>query len=125
MSYTTKEVWLPMDRDNFTGVGNNASTAATTLKSGTSPVARGAICGFHVSVNASSGGSHKAVVDVYENGGTNLVYSTELALNPNTQASDNLSTPIPFFANPVFILTDVAGGGSKNYSVRFCVKAIA
>lgn len=114
-----------MDRDSFTGVADDASTAATALKSGTAAVTRGAICGFHVTVQTSSGSSHEATVDVYENGGTNLVYSATLALNPNVQASDNLATPIPFFANPVFILTDVSGGGSKNYTIRFWVKAIA
>lgn len=125
MSYSAKEIWIPMDRDSFTGVADDGSTSATTLKSNGVAVPRGAVCGFHVSVSATSGGSHKAVVNVYENGGANLVYSAQVDLNPNTHASDNLATPIPFFANPVFILTDVSGGGSKNYTVRFWVKAIA
>ena len=126
MSYSTKEIWIPTDRDTFSSVANNATTAVTAIKSGTASVSRGLLLGVQLSVNASSGVSHKATVKVYsEAAATYLHYDVTLDLNPNTQSSDTLATPIPFFGTPHFTVTDVAGGGSKNYTVLFYVKALA
>ena len=126
MSYSTKEIWIPTDRDSFAGVANNATTAVTAIKSGTASVSKGLLLGVQLSVNASSGTSHKATVKVYsEVGATYLHYDVTLDLNPNTQKGDTLATPIPLFGTPYYTITDVAGGGSTNYTILFYMKPLA
>tara|TARA_R110000751_G_scaffold10139_1_gene37578 strand:+ start:1466 stop:1846 length:381 start_codon:yes stop_codon:yes gene_type:complete len=126
MAYSSKEIWIPTDRDAFAGVADDGVTGVTPIKSGTANISRGLLLGVQLSVNASSGASHKATVKVYsEAAATYLHYDVTLDLNPNTQSSDTLATPIPFFGTPHFTVTDVSGGGSKNYTVLFYVKALA
>ena len=135
MSYSTKEIWIPVARDPYTGVGNNSTTSIDPangtglIKTGTlasSAVPRGLIHGFQLTVSASSGVSHKATVKVYSGTTTDyLHYEVTVDLNPNTQTSDTLTTPIPFFDGACYTITDVAGGGGKNYTIKFYVKGMA
>ena len=131
MAYSTKEIWVPVARNTHSGVGNNATTAIGDglIKTGTlasSAVPRGLIHGFQLTVSASSGVSHKATVKVYSGTTTDyLHYEVTVDLNPNTQTSDTLATPIPFFDGACYTITDVAGGGGKNYTIKFYVKGMA
>ena len=135
MAYNAKEIWVPVARDTHSGVGNNATTAINPgtgvglIKTGTlasSAVPRGLIHGLQLTVSASSGASHKATVKVYSGTTTSyLHYEVTLDLNPNTQSSDTLATPIPFFDGASYTITDVAGGGGKDYTIVFYVKGMA
>ena len=131
MAYNAKEIWVPVARDTHSGVGNNATTAIGdgAIKTGTvaaSAVPRGLIHGVQLTVSASSGASHKATVKVYSGTTTAyLHYEVTIDLNPNTQGSDTLATPIPFFDGASYTITDVAGGGGKDYTIVFYVKGMA
>tara|TARA_R100000655_G_scaffold109361_1_gene163648 strand:- start:975 stop:1355 length:381 start_codon:yes stop_codon:yes gene_type:complete len=126
MAYNAKEVWVPVDRAEHNGVANNATTTVAPIKAGLGSVSRGLIHGCQLTVSASSGASHKATVKVYSGTTTTyLHYEVTLDLNPNTQSSDTLATPIPFFEGASYTITDVAGGGSKNYTIVFYVKGMA
>ena len=126
MAYNAKEIWIPIERVAHGSVANNATTAVTPIKAGLANVARGLLYGCQLTVNASSGASHKATVKVYSGTTTTyLHYEVTLDLNPNTQSSDTLATPIPFFEGASYTITDVAGGGSKNYTITFYMKSLA
>lgn len=126
MAYSSKEIWIPIDRVAHGSVGNNATTTVAPIKSGLANVSRGLVYGLQLTVDASSGASHKATVKVYSGTTTSyLHYEVTLDLNPNTQSSDTLSTPIPFFDGASYTITDVAGGGGKGYTITFYMKALA
>ena len=126
MAYNAKEIWIPVDRVTHSGVANNATTTVAPIKAGLSNVDRGLLYGCQLTVSASSGASHKATVKVYSGTTTTyLHYEVTLDLNPNTQSSDTLATPIPFFEGASYTITDVAGGGSKDYTITFYMKSLA
>jgi hypothetical protein len=127
MSYSTREIWIPTEREAHAGVGNNATTTEAPIRvAGGGNIPKGLLLGVQLSVNASSGTSHKATVKVYsEIAKTYLHYDVTLDLNPNTQKGDTLATPIPLFGTPYYTITDVAGGGSKNYTILFYMKPLA
>lgn len=126
MAYNAKEIWIPIERVAHSGVGDGATTTVAPIKSGLTNVARGLLYGCQLTVNASSGSTHKATIKVYSGTTTTyLHYEVTLDLNPNTQSSDTLATPIPFFEGASYTITDVAGGGSKNYTITFYMKSLA
>ena len=127
MSSCSSNYWLSTTRDSFSSVGNNNTTAVTEVKlSGGSVPSKPfrEVHGFQLSVSATSGGSHKATVKVYsEVAATYLFHEVTVDLNPNTQATSFLTNPIPLTSAPYFTITDVAGGGGKNYTILFFVKS--
>ena len=126
------KTWIETERDAFTGVANNASTAVTPIRSGppkgrfqTSSLSSSIIHGFHLSVSSSSGSSHKATVNIYdESTATYSHYEVTVDLHPNTQTRHMITTHSPLFDTPYYKITDVAGGGSKNYTILFYVKTM-
>jgi hypothetical protein len=129
---SNSKTWIETERDAFISVANNASTAVTPIRT-TSPKARfessslkGAIIhGFHLSVSSTSGASHKATVNIYdESTATYSHYEVTVDLHPNTQARHMIETQSPLFDTPYYKITDVAGGGSKNYTILFYVKTM-
>jgi len=127
MSYSTKEIWTPIAREAHDSVADDATTTIAPIRAlGGGNIPKGLLLGVQLTVNASSGGSHKAIVKVYsEAAGTYIVLDETLDLNPNTQESKLLSSPIPIFGTPYYTLTDVSGGGSKNYTIVFYMKPLA
>jgi hypothetical protein len=127
MSSCSSNYWVSTTRDSFSGVANNATTAATEIKlSGGSIPSKPfrEIHGFQLSVSASSGASHKATVKVYsEAAATYLFHDVTVDLHPNTQETSFLTNPIPLTSAPYFTITDVAGGGGKDYTILFFVKS--
>ena len=126
MAYNAKEIWIPVERVAHSSVGGGTTTTVAPIKSGSANVARGLLYGCQLTVSASSGSSHKATVKVYSGTTTTyLHYEVTLDLNPNTQSSDTLATPIPFFEGASYTITDVAGGGGKDYTIIFYMKSLA
>lgn len=130
MAEVRKRLWIEVARHTFTGVGNNATTAITKIapvaqkfKLESNALTNAEIHGFQIQVHATSGASHKATVKTYDDGGGTYTYHeiTE-DLNPNLSSTHVVSNPFPIWGDLHFSITDVSGGGGKNYSIIFFVK---
>ena len=117
--------WIPTLRDKFSGVANNHTTGVTPITSSLDGLGRCVVHGFHISVSASSGGTHKADVRIYsETAATYLLQETSVTLHPNTQSTNFLTNEIPVTSAPYFTITDENGGGGKDYTILFFVKTM-
>lgn len=126
------KTWIETSRDVHEGIGVGASTPVTPISTATpkgrfeSSSLKGAIVhGFHVTVDVSSGGAHKAKVGLYESdAGAFLHYEVTVDLNPNTQTRHMIETPSPIFGVPHYKITDVGGSSDDDYTILFYVKTM-
>ena len=117
--------WIPTIRDSFSSVGDDATTAITPIRSLSVGMDRCVIHGFHISVSATTGETHKADVSIYsEVAATYNLQETTVTLYPNIQSTSFLTNPIPLTSAPYFTITDENGGGGKNYTILFFVKTM-
>lgn len=125
MSYSTKEVWIPTDKQKESIAASGTGTA-TAVKAGTAAIPRGLCYGYHIKVSATHATNSAVPVKLYDASGGDLLYSTTADLSSSTEDVDTLSTPLPFFNTPYFQVGPVgASGGSKDFTVRFFFKALA
>ena len=126
MSYSSKPIWIPVDRDITLALNTGATSAVQTIETGGVGLSRGLIYGVQVTVNSSNGAGHEATVRMYsEATRTNIFYETEIDLSSNTGGSDTLATPIPVFSTPSYTVQDTGGNNSQVYTVLFLVRAMA
>jgi hypothetical protein len=126
MSYSTKEVWIPIDSETVS-LAATATSARIAVKSGTAAIPRGLIYGVHVKVSATHASNTAVPVKLYrDSAGAELHYSLTFDLTSLTQSSDMLATPIPMFDTPYLEVGPIqAGPGSLDYTITYYVKALA
>lgn len=125
MGYSTKEIWIPTDKQGESIAASGTGTE-TAVKSGTAAIPKGLCYGYHIKVSATHATNAAVPVKLYDASSGDLLYSTTADLNASTQDVDTLATPIPFFDTPYFQVGPVgASGGDKDFTVRFFFKALA
>ena len=125
MSYSTKEIWIPTDKQDESIAASGTGTA-TAVKAGTAAISKGLCYGYHIKVSATHATNSAVPVKLYDASGGDLLYSTTADLNASTEQVATLATPIPFFDTPYFQVGPVgASGGSKDFTVRFLFRALA
>lgn len=126
MSYSTKEVWIPVD-SFLEEIATGASGTLTSVKSGTLAIPRGLIYGVHIKAELTDANNTAVPVKLYsDSAGANLHYSVTFDLTSLKQSSDMLATPIPMFGTPYFQVGDIQGGAAlMDYTITYYVKALA
>tara|TARA_R100000808_G_scaffold23460_1_gene52101 strand:- start:8860 stop:9225 length:366 start_codon:yes stop_codon:yes gene_type:complete len=117
-------IWTPVDREALGAIADATTSADKTINCSGVAITSGELRGLVVTTSASNGAGHAAKVKVYsEAAKTNLLYEVDISLAAGTSGSDTIS-PIPLFEAATYTLTTSgAGGGTKDYWVRFFIKA--
>lgn len=136
--------WTPVARRTTPTLANDADTSASPQTIGWDGrnLNEGEVCGVSVTANASNGAGHSVRVQLYSEGAlTNLLYDTTIdlatAADPTgTSGTDTLAMPIPLFptlftdgnnSSPAlhsYVVTDIGGGGGKDYAVFWFVRTV-
>ena len=132
------DTWIPVARRGTPTLAGGGSTSADPQPLGWDGknVNEGEVCGVSVTVNASNGAGHSVRVQLYsEDALTNLLYDTTIDLSAGTSGTDTLAMPIPLFptlftdgnnstpSSHSYVVTDINGGGGKDYQVFWFVRA--
>ena len=118
-------IWIPVDRtaDTLAGGGD----IDNEIECGTVGISKGVLTGFHLQVSASSGGSHKVTITIYDDAAkTNILYVETFDLDTAAKLHTDhvFDPPIPVFETPTVNTLDILGGGSKMYKTTFFVQVM-
>jgi len=117
--------WTPVDRSEDTLAGGG--DIDNEIECGGNGISSGVLIGFHLQVSASSGGSHKVTLTIYDDAAkTNILYVDTFDLDTAAKLHTDhvFDPPIPVFETPTVNTLDVAGGGGKVYKTTFFVQAM-
>jgi hypothetical protein len=125
MGYSTKEIWIPTDKQGeLIAAGANSGYEAVT--SGGADISRGLFYGYHFRVSAVDSSNTAIPVKLYDASSGDLLYSATIAGTGLTEDVDILATPIPFFDTPYFVIGDIQSGAAPlTYTIRFFFRAMA
>jgi hypothetical protein len=118
-------IWIPVDRTSDT-LANNGDID-NEIECGGNGISSGVLIGYHLRVSASSGGSHKVTLTIYDDADkTNILYVATIDLDTAAKLHTDhvFDPPIPVFETPTVNTLDVAGGGSKMYKTTFFVQVM-
>jgi len=125
MGYSTKEVWIPTDKQGES-IAAGANSGYEAVTSGGAAIPRGLCYGYHFKVSATDSNNSAIPVKLYDASSGDLIYSTTVDATSLTEDVDTLATPIPFFDTPYFVIGNIqSGAATLTYTVRFFFKALA
>lgn len=132
MAYNAKEIWIPTSKQAEAIQQNTSSDNPTAVKTGgqsqADAIKRGLCYGYHIKVSSVHATNSAVPIKLYDASGGDLLYSTTVNLTALTETVDTLSTPIPFFDTPYFVIGPVGAtgaGAGLTYTIRFFFKAMA
>ena len=126
MSYSTKEIWVPTDKQAEAIAQGASSASPVAVQSGGANISRGLCYGYHIRASAAHATNGALPVKLFDASGGDTLYSTTADLSSLTEAVDTLATPVPFFGTPYFVIGATGGSaGTLTYTIRFFVKAMA
>jgi len=126
MSYSTKEIWIPTDKQAEAIEQGTSSNNPVAVQSGGANISRGLCYGYHIRASSAHATNGALPVKLFDASGGDTLYSTTADLSSLTEAVDTLATPIPFFDTPYFVIGATGGSaGTLTYTIRFFVKALA
>ena len=135
MAYSSKEIWIPTDKQGQSIAASGTGTATPVTSGGTgvipvpdqnSNISRGLCYGYHIKVSAAHATNSAVPIKLFDASGGDTLYSTTADLSSLTETVDTLATPIPCFGTPYFQIGAVgASGGAKTFTIRFFFKALA
>jgi hypothetical protein len=125
MSYSSKEIWIPIDKQGES-IATGANSGYEAVTSGGAAISRGLCYGYHFKVSATDSNNTAVPVKLYDAASGDLLYSTTVDATSLTETVDTLATPIPFFDTPYFVIGNIQGGAATlTYTVRFLFRALA
>lgn len=126
MSYSTKEIWIPTDKQAEAIEQGTSSNSPVAVQSGSANIARGLCYGYHIKASGAHATNSALPVKLFDASGGDTIYSTTADLSTLTEAVDTLATPIPLFDTPYFVIGNTGGSaGTLTYTIRFLIKAMA
>tara|TARA_Y100001963_G_scaffold74184_1_gene103100 strand:- start:248 stop:631 length:384 start_codon:yes stop_codon:yes gene_type:complete len=127
MAYNAKEIWIPTDSSGALDINAGANSGYISVKAGGADIPRGLCYGYYFKVSATDSNNTAIPVKLYDASGGRLLYSTTVDGTSLTETVDTLSTPLPFFSTPYFVVGDIQSGASASltYEVKFFFKALA
>ena len=126
MSYSTKEVWIPTDKQAEDIESGTSSDSPVAVQSGGANIARGLCYGYHIKASATHASNGTVPVKLFDASGGDTIYSSTVDLTTLTETVDTLATPIPCFQTPFFVIGAVGSSGSTiTFTIRFFFQALA
>lgn len=125
MGYSTKEIWIPCDKQGE-AIASAGTGTITAVECAEQSISRGVVYGYSLRASATHATNSAVPVKLYDASGGDLLYSTTANLRDSAIVADTLDSPIPVFATPFFQIGAVGSSGSPiTFTIRFFIKAMA